>query len=699
MVAPVLSLAFAAVLFLSNLAQVNCATSTSPYTSPYPTSPWANSSTAVITSAPSLTCKSGCALSAQHVTSIFWVSTIYTYTAATVLISNGSTTTIPNNSSAYLPYSIWTEYEGAAGDTQSILTPGTTQEMVVSSSTFTVTYPTNYEFFWSFIGKNISGSATTTEESASTPTTKCWYTMSQYMLPSVIAYPVTTSNGWDHAPFSFVTIPSAIYSDIPELASCDQGTMIGIPTGKVAVSYLTVTSTKATKETTKVSTPTPTSEVKTPATSADLTPATIEANSLTASEAASGTGGNTPATSVDNTPPTSANNNPTSTQINVPGTTQATTPATSRAAEETSTGGGSEQPSSEENPTSVETTPAAGQTTNVANPTSVAAGGGGATETQAATIAPAVITIGTTAYTANTGDEFTIGTQTLAPGPSAITVGGTTVSLAMSGTAVVVGSNTIALTTAAPAVTTAAVIIVSGTTISLAPSATQAVIAGSTVPLATATITYTPASTIIAGLLTIGSTTYTATGSNTYIISPQTLTPGGIITVSGTTISLSPSGSQAIIDGSTTQFISSTTLTPTEAALLTLPSQTFTKNASGDFVIGSQTLTPGGVITVSGTVISLDSAGSVAVMGGSTEVLDFTAVVTVRSSSSSRGGTASASASVAVTSAAVSAAGASSSFSSYHNVGFGGETSSWWVWIWSAGLLLGAIGVEVLRNG
>lgn len=164
------------------------------------------------------------------------------------------------------------------------------------------------------------------------------------------------------------------------------------------------------------------------------------------------------------------------------------------------------------------------------------------------------------------GPTFVIDGQTLVPGGPDITVSGTTLSLAQSASFVVINGVTSTLATPAPPQITAppltigdltfgplpgtstayligsrlltvgGSIVVSGVTISLAPGATALVVNGKTSfisPQAQPAITNPP-------LLTIGSQTYTAeSGSGTvFIIEGQTLTPGGTITVDGTTISL-----------------------------------------------------------------------------------------------------------------------------------------------------------------
>lgn len=179
------------------------------------------------------------------------------------------------------------------------------------------------------------------------------------------------------------------------------------------------------------------------------------------------------------------------------------------------------------------------------------------------------------------GPTFVISGQTLAPGGAPVTVLGSTLSLAASGAYVVIDGSTTNLATpvAAAAVhvtppplrignglftalpgtgttyqigsemlTPGGSVVVAGNTISLAVGATALVVNGITVTVSAQrepTMTNPP-------FLTIGEETYTArSGTETkFIIAGQTLTPGGIITVDGTTIVLSPSATELIYGSS-----------------------------------------------------------------------------------------------------------------------------------------------------
>jgi hypothetical protein len=165
-------------------------------------------------------------------------------------------------------------------------------------------------------------------------------------------------------------------------------------------------------------------------------------------------------------------------------------------------------------------------------------------------------------------------------------------------------------------------ITVSGTTLSLGPSASFIVVNGQTSSIALGTI---PA-------LVLGGTTYAATSalSGAYIFDGETLTPGGVITVNGHTISLAAGGTALVIDGSTSFIGAPASITnPPE---LTINGHTYDANSGTTFTIDGQLLSPGGVITVSGTTISLSPGATAIVINGKTTTL-FPATATPKAQS------------------------------------------------------------------
>jgi hypothetical protein len=116
-------------------------------------------------------------------------------------------------------------------------------------------------------------------------------------------------------------------------------------------------------------------------------------------------------------------------------------------------------------------------------------------------------------------------------------------------------------------------------------------------------------------VLSFGSSVVTADKSSNLVFASQTLTPGGGLTVSGTYVSLASNGAYAVLGGKTTQLLA--TATP-QAAVLSFGSSAVTADKSSNFVFASQTLTPGGGVTVSGTYLSLASNGGYVVLDGKT---------------------------------------------------------------------------------
>jgi len=107
--------------------------------------------------------------------------------------------------------------------------------------------------------------------------------------------------------------------------------------------------------------------------------------------------------------------------------------------------------------------------------------------------------------------------------------------------------------------------------------------------------------------LTFGGHVYAAQTGSTYVIDGKTLTPGGLMTLAGgTTISLASSGSYVVINGVTSSIPG--TAGATQTSVLTVRGRTYTAS-SGSYVIDGQTLTSGGLITLSdGTTLSLGAS-------------------------------------------------------------------------------------------
>ena len=288
----------------------------------------------------------------------------------------------------------------------------------------------------------------------------------------------------------------------------------------------------------------------------------------------------------------------------------------------------------------------------VAGPPSDSGNGGGSDsgDTKPVPVAAVAISYAGSTITPDTFSHYSIPQiGKISPGGSPVTADNIVYSLAPSATALISNGQTIALQTfaapvadtvkqaAIPALTFAgetytansdsAIIIkgqtlipgssaitVSSTPISLAPGAKVAVIAGQTQSLSSASITAEP-------VLTFGGSTYTANAASAFMIAGQTLSPGGTITASSTPISLATGAAFAVIAGSTQSLALAPA--PTGPPTFTFNGSTYTAGTGSDFVIGSQTLTEGGVVTVAGTPISFASNGGDVVVGASTEAVNI----------------------------------------------------------------------------
>ena len=249
--------------------------------------------------------------------------------------------------------------------------------------------------------------------------------------------------------------------------------------------------------------------------------------------------------------------------------------------------------------------------------------------------------------TAQPGVGFPIAGQTLQAGGSAITVDGTRLSLAPGGTALVIGSSTSAIAAAAGAaseipeltigsqvftanaatqfflaagqtLTPGGTAVISGTTVSLDSEATAIVVNGQTRSFGSspdATITSPPE------IIRVNGQAFAPNAGGTYLISGQTLSPGGSITVTGPngveTYSLASSGTElvAVVSGHTiTSTLDAAAADATAAPIITIGGQTFTALPGSDginptYLINGEILTAGEeeTVTVAGRtyVVSL----------------------------------------------------------------------------------------------
>ena len=267
-----------------------------------------------------------------------------------------------------------------------------------------------------------------------------------------------------------------------------------------------------------------------------------------------------------------------------------------------------------------------------------------------------VLTFGGSTYTADQSSNIALSSQTLLPGSPAATVDNTPISIAPGGLAAVVGSSTQLLATLpSPAVLTfdgstytadassnivlagstlragGSPIVVSGTTVSLVPGGAAAVVGTHTQILGGLTPAQGSSSTVknvphlvpATPFLTFERSTFTADADSHFVVAGQTVTPGGVINIANTPISIAPGASLAVIGSSTQSLVGSVITT---RPVLTFAGSTYTAGTSSDFLVKGQTLTKGGAINIGGTELSFGQAGTYIIIGTSTQQLQSLSV-------------------------------------------------------------------------
>ena len=119
-----------------------------------------------------------------------------------------------------------------------------------------------------------------------------------------------------------------------------------------------------------------------------------------------------------------------------------------------------------------------------------------------------------------------------------------------------------------------------------------------------------------APVLSFAGSIYTLNQASQFLVAGETLTPGGVVTVSGMPISMDSDASIAVIGGST-QLLKDAAVTP--KPVLTFAGSVYTAGFSNEFFIAGKTLTKGGVIVIDGTRLSLNPSGTTVVIGSSTQ--------------------------------------------------------------------------------
>ena len=198
-----------------------------------------------------------------------------------------------------------------------------------------------------------------------------------------------------------------------------------------------------------------------------------------------------------------------------------------------------------------------------------------------------VMTIGGMTFTRLGASALFAGGQVLSDGASAV-VSGTPVRLATSGGSIVIGNQLYGI------------------------GLHRDYHENSNDPADGASVTSTPR------VISAGGAIYTANADGAYIIHGQTLSRGEKIVDAGTTISLATDGAFALV-GSSTQELSP--ISTDTAHAISFKGQTYIADPDSNFVIDGQTLHPGSRLTISGTMISLATDGSFAIIGSSTQSL------------------------------------------------------------------------------
>ena len=240
------------------------------------------------------------------------------------------------------------------------------------------------------------------------------------------------------------------------------------------------------------------------------------------------------------------------------------------------------------------------------------------------------IVFGGSTLTPNSNGVYSVGTQAITPGGSAVVVSGTSISVAAQRPAMATAAGVVGLSPA-PLDTVnnvfvlgsqtltagGAPIAVAGTPVSIPSGASNVVVAGSTQTLPSVSLVQTT------GLKTfaVAGQTVTQNAAGSFVVGSSTIAPGSTITIAGKPVSLPTSGgSVAVVAGSSVTLSGAVARNTEDTATgeLIVAGQTLTTNAAGSYVVGSATIAPGGIIDVDGTLVGLPTkGGSVALVGSS----------------------------------------------------------------------------------
>lgn len=255
------------------------------------------------------------------------------------------------------------------------------------------------------------------------------------------------------------------------------------------------------------------------------------------------------------------------------------------------------------------------------------------------TALPPIITIGPSVYTAESDLKYIIGSKTLAPGGPTLIVDNVPYALAPSATALLIGTQTIALSQAtAQLVATIKNIIYTADALSRLVIGSQTLILDGPLVtidnkpyyLASSFATATPNRPQNPPILTLAGELYKPDPLSNYVIEDKTLRPGGpAIILSDIIYSLAPEAT-AIISKGTKIPLSPPARVPN--TIINIGGRLYTKNpASNYFLVGSQTLVPGGnPISINSTPYALVYVpqGQALVIGSVTSFIVPTAIST-----------------------------------------------------------------------
>lgn len=250
---------------------------------------------------------------------------------------------------------------------------------------------------------------------------------------------------------------------------------------------------------------------------------------------------------------------------------------------------------------------------------------------QGQTPVPKVFTVADKTFTANpTG--FNIGNSGIGPNSPTVTISGTPIFLGPSGV-LVIGSLTASLLATPTQPPTAKIFTVGGQTFSADPigfnvAGSKVIPGGAPVILSGTTVSLSPSGVLNIGdsaiflptlqtdasrVYTVGGLALTAESSGAVLIGESTIFPGRLgVTISGTPISLAPFGVLAI--GSSTYTLPIPTTRPDEITVFTAAGLVFTRKSTGLVIFNGTSIIPGGSpISISGTEVSLNTEGSLVV--------------------------------------------------------------------------------------